>query len=254
MKWWVWLTQKDWRKISCIFFPVSLSVLSSYRHVPCSICQCLIKPSHPWSPVNILYCTQPHLYPPTSRRTLLHWASLSLYSLSTHAWWVRHSVHVSVWQFLKLHALVGSNWSLSCTFLLPASTEGREWSWPQRGPAPYRDLLLPSISSPTSAASVSALTVSSSRASASGASLWSGKLDSWAFLHIIFIFLFPVKLQVPLWTFFLSLLVSHLFRLTRWHFQATQNREQASHKKSFITWFSFLKAPEGTLKFQVQRC
>lgn len=73
-----------------------------------------------------------------------------------------------------------------CAHLLyafSASTEGRKWSWPKRGPAPIRDLLLPSLSSPTSAASFSALTVSSSRASASRASLWSGKAASETFFR-----------------------------------------------------------------------
>lgn len=77
-----------------MFVLVVFSLLSSYRHVPCSIYRCLIKPSHPWSPANILYCTQPHLYHPTSHRTLLLWASLSLYSLSTHAWWVLHCIYL----------------------------------------------------------------------------------------------------------------------------------------------------------------
>lgn len=60
-------------------------------------------------------------------------------------------------------------------FFFSASTEGRKWRWPKRGPTPIRDILLLSFSSPTSAASVSALTVSSSRAFASRASLRCGK-------------------------------------------------------------------------------
>lgn len=166
---------------SCVFFSC---LLSSYRHVPCSICQCLIKPFHPWSPANILYCIQPHLWPPTSRRTLLLWASLSLYSLSTHAWWVLQIIflcflcmntqHFTCW-VVRLHMLHLTIATFFGTLILSASTEGRKWSWPKRGPAPIRELLLPSLSSPTSAASFSALTVSSSRASASRASLWSGK-------------------------------------------------------------------------------
>lgn len=147
------------------FLPVLLSPLSSYRRVPCSICRCLTKPSHPWSPVNILYCTQPHLYPLTSRRTLHLWANLSLYSL-THAWWVVHTNCVTIVD-------LANRLYLPPTYPPPASTAGREWSRPKRGPAPIRNLLL--LASPTSAASFSAHTVSSSRASASGASLRSGK-------------------------------------------------------------------------------
>lgn len=176
----------------------SFCLLSSSRHAPCSICQCLIKPFHPWSPANILYCIQPHPWPPTSRRTLLLWASSSLYSLSIHAWWVvriilsrclhkENTVH-------KWHHSLAYNASNKNTFgplTLLASTEGRKWSWPKRGPAPIRDLLLSFLSSSTSAASFSALTVSSSRASASRASLWSGKYASDRHPHLTHIIIVP---------------------------------------------------------------
>lgn len=88
-----WVTETNrWNFLHVHIVPSGLSLspslLSSYRHAPCSICQCLIKPSHPWSPANILYCILPRPWPPTSRRTLHLWASSSLYSLSIHAWWV----------------------------------------------------------------------------------------------------------------------------------------------------------------------
>lgn len=61
---------------------------------------------------------------------------------------------------------------------MPASAEGWKWSWPKRGPALSRHVLISSLSPSTSAASFTAPTVSSSRASTSGASLWSGKIAS----------------------------------------------------------------------------
>lgn len=74
-------------------------------------------------------------------------------------------------RFARLHT-----WGfITLVFFFLASTEGRKWRWPKRGPTPVRDILLLSFSSPTSAASVSALTVSSSRAFASRASLRCGK-------------------------------------------------------------------------------